>query len=145
MTTKRIIIIVVWIALVVAILAAFALMRSPEPLREGELDEISARFMTILPGDLPEEQELEIEGLLKRFQSKARAGHIPPRDYQEVMQLMAEHLDNGSITKEKLHIVMAKVGYYSYRELSSDSSAVHPLLEPVDMPTDTSRRDHSHD
>jgi hypothetical protein len=142
-TTKRIIVIAS--VVLVALFVAFVFLRSTEPLRVGDLDEVSARFMKILPDDLSEEKELEIEGLLKRFQSKARADQIPPRDYQEVMQLIAGHLDKGSITKEDLHIVMAKVGYYSYRGLSSDSSAVHPLLQPVDMPTDSSRRDHSHD
>ncbi len=144
MTTKRII--ALTIVVVAAILVALVLLRSPEPLREGDLDEVSARFMKILPDELQEEQKIEIEGLLKRFQSKARAGQIQPKYHQEVMQLMAEYLDRGAITKEELHIVMAKVGYYSYRGLSSDSSAVHPLLEPADVPTDSSaRRDHSHD
>jgi hypothetical protein len=142
-TTKRII--AVLIAVAAAILVAFALLRTPEPLREADLDEVSARFMKILPGDLPQEQKLEIEGLLKRFQSKSRAEQIRPEDYQEVMQLMTEYLTKGSITKEELHIVMAKVGYYSYRGLSADSTAVHPLLTPVEAPTDSVRRDHSHE
>jgi hypothetical protein len=138
-------IIVVLIAVIAAILVAFVLLRSPEPLREGELDAVSARFIQILPVELPPEQRLEIEGLLRRFQSKAGADQILPEDYQDVMQLMAQHITKGSISEEELHIVMAKVGYYSYRALSPDSSAVHPLLEPVELPADTSHNDHTRD
>ena len=133
------------VVVIAVILVAFALLRTPEPLRVRDLDEVSARFMKILPGDLPQEQKLEIEGLLKRFQSKSRAGQIRPEDHQEVMQLIAEYLTKGSISKEELYIVMAKVGYYAYRGLSPDSSAVHPLLTPVEAPTDSVRRTYSHE
>jgi hypothetical protein len=61
------------------------------------------------------------------------------------MQLMTEYLSKGSITKEELHIVMAKVGYYTYRGLSPDTTAAHPLLTPIEAPRDSVRRDHSHD
>jgi hypothetical protein len=144
---KRQRIIIGSIAAIAVVFVTFAVLRKPEPLREGELDEVSARFVEILPSDVPPAQKAEIEGLLRRFQARAGARQVMPKDYQEVMQLMAEYLTKGSITKEELHIVMAKVGYYTYRTLTADSSAVHPLLAPVEVPTlrDTTPRHRSND
>lgn len=98
---------------------------------------MAARFMTIVPEDVTEAQKTEIEGLLKRFLAKARADQVRPEDYQEVMQLLAAHVTRGTIDRQELNIFMAKVGYYSYRAQSPDSSDIHPLLSPIDEPTDT--------
>ena len=126
-------------------LVAYFLLRAPETLREGELTGIPAEFFRLVPEDLPVDQRAEIEGLLKRFQSKGEAGQIRAEDYQEVMQLFAKYLTKGSIDRSELNLLMAKVGYYSYRAASPDSSDIHPLLTPAEAPRDTSHVNHTHD
>jgi hypothetical protein len=130
------------VAGIAVVVLAFLLFRKPAPLKVAELSGLPARFMAIVPADVPEEQKAEIEGLLRRFQTKALADLIRPEDYQEVMQLLAEYLTRGSIERGELNLLMAKVGYYSYRSMASDSSDIHPLLDPIEVPSDTMRVRH---
>lgn len=106
--------------------------RPSEPVRTAPLSELGERFIAILPDDLPPGHRAEIDGLLRRFEARARANRVRPEDYQEVMQLIAGHLTKGSLTRDELNLVMAKVGYYSHRALSPDSSDIHPLLDPTE-------------
>lgn len=130
MTVKRRL--VVAFAVTAVAMTAWFFLRKPAPLREVELTGMAERFMAILPGDLPEAQKAEIEGLFRRFLAKADAGEVLAEDYHEVMQLLAVHLDKGSIERKELSVLMARVGYYSYRAQTPDSAYIHPLLEPVD-------------
>ena len=135
------------IALVISVAAAglvfYMMFRTPQPLREAPLHEVASRFLTILPSDLSEEKRSEIEGLMKRFQAKADVGKIRAEDYQEVMLLFTKYLKKGAITEKELHLVMARVGYYSHRTYSEDSTLIHPLLEPVEpQAPDSTHHDH---
>ena len=94
-------------------------------------------FISTLPKDVTPAQRTEIEGLLERFQAKAEADEIRGEDVQEVMTLIAQYLDRGSVTHRELNLLMAKVGYYSYRGLSPDSTGIHPLLEQTLLPPDS--------
>lgn len=131
--------IVIAIVAIAIIIAAFFVFRKPAPLRVGELTGLPAQFVKILPDDLPLEQKMEIEGLLRRFQTKAMANQFPAEEYNEVMGLLTKYLDQGSIGRDDLNFVMAKVGYYSYHGFSPDSSDIHPLLDPTPFPGDTAR------
>ena len=128
----------------VVLLVFFNLRKSP-PLREGNLKGVTEEFFALVPDDIPQEQRDEIQGLLRRFQAKADAGQIRVEDEREVMELFIKYLNQGSIERDELNLVMAKVGYYSYRALSPDSSDIHPLLDPVEAPPDTARLRHRHD
>jgi hypothetical protein len=136
---NRSVIIAVALLAIGVLVAVYFAFRKPAPLREGELTGVMAEFVTILPDDLPPAQTAEIEGLLRRFQAKAEVDQVRPEDYQEVMMLLKEHVEEGSITHDELNLVMAKVGYYSYRAYSRDSSDIHPLLDPTPFPHDSLR------
>ena len=127
-----------------AVALVFYLMFRPEPpLREPPLHEVPKEFLTILP-EMNADKRAEIEGLLKRFQARADRGLVRAEDYSEVMGIMTDYLKKGEITEQELHIVMAKVGYYSHRAFSADSSDIHPLLQPSDFPRRDTTDAHAH-
>ena len=143
MKGKQLVILLVLVLGIAA--AAYFVTRSPEPLKEQELSNLVAEFFAIVPDDLPDGQRDEIKGLLSRFQAKADSDQIRADDFQEVMQLFDKYVSQGAITREELNLLMAKVGYYSFRAYSPDSSDIHPLLEPTNAQGDTTQRQHSHD
>jgi len=143
MKSKQLVIVILLALGVIA--AAFFLTRSPEPLKEQELSSLVAEFFAIIPDDISDEQRDEIKGLLSRFEAKASSDQIRSTDFQEVMQLFEKYVSQGEITRGDLNLVMAKVGYYSFRAYSPDSSDIHPLLEPTETQRDTTQRQHSHD
>jgi hypothetical protein len=120
------------VALLIAVLMAavayffFAKQeRSTKPQATG----IAVEFLKILPEELPLEQRNEIEGLLAVFQSKVRKKELPVEDEVEIRRLLSKYIQAGGIERNELNLLMAKVGYYSFRGSTPDSLGIHPLLD----------------
>ncbi|MDH3216579.1 MAG: hypothetical protein OEN01_09840 [Candidatus Krumholzibacteria bacterium] len=133
---RNVLLLVVGAALVVLVLYA---IRTPTPLREGQLTGLAAQLMTCLPGDLTEPQRAEIEGLLRRFQSRAQAGLVRSEHQREVQDLLKDYVQRGEITRGELNLLMARVGYYSHAGEMADSATIHPLLIPTENLSDSTR------
>lgn len=126
MTHKTLAITIILAAIVGVI--ALVLVRGPEPEATFQVTGLAAEFMKVLPSDLPPDHVSEIEGLLARFQYAVRAGQMPVKNEVEIKRLMTQYVDEGSISRDDLNLVMARVGYYTFRGSVPDSIGMHPLL-----------------
>lgn len=116
---------------IAAIIAALALVliRRPAPEPGFRVTGLAAEFMKVLPSDLPPDHVDEVEGLLARFQYSVRKGEMPVKDEVEIKRLLTRYIDSGTINRNDLNHVMARVGYYTFRRSVPDSIGMHPLLE----------------
>lgn len=101
-------------------------------------------FMACLPDTLRDEQRTEVKATLERFRQSIEEGVVAPRDRDDVIGILDHYIDRGEITKQELHVFLAKVGYYMIRQTQDNQDLEgrmkppdHPLLE---TPADSARR-----
>lgn len=128
MSVPRILIIMGLLSLLLLLL--FFVVQGPKrPQSDAGADKLTAEFMKILPDDLTPDQVEEVRGLLMRFQRMIYNGQMPVEDEVDVKRRMTEYVSRGSMTRQELNVLMARVGYFSVRGSTPDSVGIHPLLE----------------
>lgn len=94
------------------------------------------RFLSCVPDTLRDEQKKEVKTSLEHFQRLIDSGKVARKDQTEIAAIIDRYIEKGAITKQELHVFLAKVGYYSIRltPANQDSEGKmkppdHPLLE----------------
>jgi CRISPR/Cas system-associated endoribonuclease Cas2 len=97
------------------------------------IDKRIKSFMACLPDTLRDEQRAEVKETLERFQRSVNAGLVAPKDRDDVISTLDRYIDEGKITKQELHVFLAKVGYYAIRE-TPDNQDIEGRMKPPDHP-----------
>lgn len=134
--------IAIFVALVV-ILTVVRQRSSGDASVHGRID----RFLSCLPDTLREEQRGEVRSTLEHFQRLIDDDMVAKKDRDDIFTLMDRYIEAGSITKQELHVFLAKVGYYSIRMTPENrdidgkmKAPDHPLLEKSGEVDSTSYR-----
>lgn len=119
----RVVVVVAGVLLLLVVGRVVLRDRAPrKPVLSSEL----ATFLEILPADVTIEQREEIEGILARFEARARAGEIAPDVEHAVLAEIRRYRDAGSIETQELYRLMAMVSTAEH-----GMNLEHPLLEPA--------------
>jgi len=91
-------------------------------------------FVAVIPDSLGQDKLSEIETLIRIFWEHTDAGRVYPEDVAEVEGEMRRAIDGDYIGGRGLVVLMAKVGYYTYRGQKAfnlpEGEVDHPELNP---------------
>lgn len=89
-------------------------------------------FVSVLPDSLGEEKTDEIDGLVRLFWKSCEFGRVFPEDEVEIESRLRNAVDRKYIGGRDLVVLMARVGYYTYRGQAGlpDGEVDHPELNP---------------
>ena len=114
---------------------------------EAPIEKRIDTFLSCVPDTMKEEQKKEVKASLAHFQQLIDAGMVAKKDQDEIADILDHYIEAGTITKQDLHLFLAKVGYFSIR-LTPENQDIegkmkppdHPLLETSDEVDSTSYR-----
>lgn len=122
--------------LLAALGAGIAWQRHNDP--DSRRDRLLRSFTSVIPDTLEARKLDEIEGLVRMLWIRFDQGLVEPADVDEVETRMRRAIDNGYIGGRDLVMLMAKVGYYTYKgmpEYNLPGGVVdHPELNPSSSP-----------
>jgi len=106
--------------------------RTPSEIESNR--QLSEKFMTCLPPELPKDQHQEIADIFDRFFRIAEAGAVDILDQRSVRRDMKNYILVGRISQTDLEYFMAMVSHLTYKSNPNanlpDGEIDHPVLNP---------------
>jgi len=132
---------------VCAIAATLVWQRGKSPVVQQE--KLVEQFIAILPDSLQNDRVLEVRQLFYTLRERAATGAVKPETLDDITAKVQAYVDKGAITGRELVLLMADVGYSTYKDDPrynlEDGSVDHPELNPssamVTMGFDSSQYD----